>query len=1557
MSKLFSKTKALLSIVLVLCLLAVMLPTGIGVLTAGAEQPTTDTWDGTSKPFANYNDSLDADGKIKPEFANGTVAYQITSAEELKFLSDVLAAAPTNTETAITGVYVEWAYGDYKFPGNTNYGVFSGAKFELLCDIDLNGDTYAWTPIGTDVDKKKFHGTFEGNGHTISNLKCTSSTAGQFGLFGCAGASSIIQNLTVKNATFAITAASSAIGGIVGKMNDSRNEDASKLINCHVINVSITSATSGTSPVGGLVGQLGNNGGAYEITGCSVQGGTLGGRQQFGGLVGYVYTSATTANTTDAAKVTVSNSYCSAALTVNVVSLNVGGLFGKITATNQSVGTGRVDMTVTNCHFVGSINKAFPISGTTPTGLTLIGVYYRTGWYYNPSKDTYGTTTPTVVAGTEYSAEAFANGTVTQLLNGTQSDLWIQGTNYPIHKQDLPELTTLTVAGQEIPLKSGVYTYKTTVDHDKETVPVIADSSTCTVNTEITSLDLGIAGTSTKLTVQVTSANKLLTRTYTVEVYRNPKPWDGTIEPFENYSDSLTTNAAGNTIVKKDFFQGKQVYQITNAKQLAFLSKILEKGFTRSNDRFVEGWTSGNRSCYEVTLSAEELGTDKPQTFYFPGQHLYGGVFAGDSLDACPTFNLCCDIDLNGEEQNWTPIGADCTDSNRNLYCYSGKFEGNGHTISNLSCTRNSDATGTGYLGLFGYGTSQTVIKNLIVKNAKITDNGTTSAYIGGIIGRITLSNDATTKASSLVNCHVINSQIKSNNATASISVYLGGLFGYAATTGGIYNVDQCSVQVGTLDSYKQNFGGLIGNVALGAVNVTESFCSAELSTAVTINCGGLIGTFGDAVAVKMENCHFVGAFNQLYPISYKTTANLSLSNTYYVENYYDGTSKEPVDAGAGVVDANEDGVNDNEYSAQAFADGTVTKLLNANDANDADVWATSMAGYPVVSKLAATVNGALVDEGTQARTKTTTGLRFRFLMNTEAQVSGLQEYGVLLAKESSVPNGMYFGAVTTGNMQHKAAFDIKTNTEVETLVAAKVENPIVGENTLTGTYDNFAAVVAISKAANVTTEYAARASAKYIDALGQEIVVYSDPIWSQNPNDNINSLEKVAAKAAVDNNWEYDAAEKAYLNGVIKTAVGDISKELTNTYNKIRLVRSGNAKALNVAYLGGSITAGQNSYGTGGDNNDDNYYSALHSWRALTTKWLENTYDVEVNEIPSAIGGTGSIYGAHRVYDHLDLGNTTPDLVFIEFAANDYLDSKAGINPNPGLYMESIIRSIYKKAPKADIVMVITTTWETKDYTTEDQNVARSQHLAVAEKFGIRCIEVGQSLWADLQEECTTESKTMQWTKDLTIDQILAEREAGNIWWKYFSDSAHPAKAGYAKYAQYIQEDLGAILDEKFFMDSDILVDLSKYELAEGLPENPRIDTFEGLELSGDFEIQTTPSKGGDKITDPVGSITSTKVGASFTFQFTGDYLGIWTYGKAKDVADAGYMKVKIGDTEYDDVAINGGNHKLTSYTLAANETHTVTVTLEAGANDTVNFDLRYILTSGGDGVITPAN
>jgi hypothetical protein len=126
---------------------------------------------------------------------------------------------------------------------------------------------------------------------------------------------------------------------------------------------------------------------------------------------------------------------------------------------------------------------------------------------------------------------------------------------------------------------------------------------------------------------------------------------------------------------------------------------------------------------------------------------------------------------------------------------FTGKYNGDGHTVSNLFISR----AGTQYVGLFGYTTSGSEIKDLGLENVNFTGGD----YTGGLIGM---------NRGTLRNCYS-EGQIKS-----STGYLAGGLVAYATTGSNIYdcysNVEVTRSSGGTY----QYVGGFCGYHGSGQI-------------------------------------------------------------------------------------------------------------------------------------------------------------------------------------------------------------------------------------------------------------------------------------------------------------------------------------------------------------------------------------------------------------------------------------------------------------------------------------------------------------------------------------------------------------------------------------------------------------------------------------------------------------------------------------------------------------------------------------------------------------------
>lgn len=149
-------------------------------------------------------------------------------------------------------------------------------------------------------------------------------------------------------------------------------------------------------------------------------------------------------------------------------------------------------------------------------------------------------------------------------------------------------------------------------------------------------------------------------------------------------------------------------------------------------------------------------------------------------------FKLTQDINLN--QGKWMPIGTwKCNKKDNDRY-FAGKFDGNGHTISNMQIEWVNAENNEASWGLFGrlYGTSASSedtyasVTNLIIDNAHIQKKKDTAPVGKSVIKIGTVAGDMTQFAE-ISNIIIRNSQITDNEETYSApnSFRVGGVVGY----------------------------------------------------------------------------------------------------------------------------------------------------------------------------------------------------------------------------------------------------------------------------------------------------------------------------------------------------------------------------------------------------------------------------------------------------------------------------------------------------------------------------------------------------------------------------------------------------------------------------------------------------------------------------------------------------------------------------------------------------------------------------------------------------------
>ena len=167
---------------------------------------------------------------------------------------------------------------------------FKGITVKLTSNLDLGNE--AWTPIGLDSYNKNFKGVFDGQNHTISNLKVTHAKTA--GLFGCMNQGAV-RNLVVDG--LEITSNHYA-GGIVAWIEKGAYDVA--IDHCIVKNGTIASSPElvdskydNGDKVGGIIGY------AYKPTGITdntVVNLTITAYRDLAGVAGYATATTITGN-------------------------------------------------------------------------------------------------------------------------------------------------------------------------------------------------------------------------------------------------------------------------------------------------------------------------------------------------------------------------------------------------------------------------------------------------------------------------------------------------------------------------------------------------------------------------------------------------------------------------------------------------------------------------------------------------------------------------------------------------------------------------------------------------------------------------------------------------------------------------------------------------------------------------------------------------------------------------------------------------------------------------------------------------------------------------------------------------------------------------------------------------------------------------------------------------------------------------------------------------------------------------------------------------------------
>ena len=646
--------------------------------------------------------------------------------------------------------------------------------YKLMTDVDLNGsEDFQWTPIGywiSSTNYYSFGGHFDGNNRAVSGLYINSS-ANRVGFFGYADGATI-KNLSVSGDTVATSG--NYAGGIVGIA-----EGVMLISNCN--NGCSVNCKSGNMNVGGIIGYSSS---VLTITNCYNTGDIstndfnvlLSEGDAFsGGIIGRSASSSLTVN----------DCYN----TGNIISVggnhpNSGGIVG------YSIST-----TISNTYNTGSINAMYydyP-SGAFSGGILgncnstniinsyNVGTVYRTGFldYFVQNGYVYDTL---LFFDTIKTAGIVGSGGVT-VVNCFYLDTCAVNNTYGGSPMVANAMRTSDFVSM---LNDGFCAW------EQDVAPQVNDGYPI--------LTMIAQEAYTESATDLTAVSATLNGYVTVEhATISSKGFE-----YRELGDSTFTaiNVAGNS---NDFsFWLNGLTPNTTYEYRTFVN-VVECPYT----------AYGNIQTFEVSwLNADTIFIyDADMLQWVADRCNSGTTFAGKYIQLMNNIVL----PLN-QPNNMTSIGRYPS------YPFSGTFDGNGLTISNLYI----DQPNTEYQGFFGY----TLNANLYeVGLVNITASGRN--YTGGMV--------AYAQNTYMRDCYV-------NGGTLFALSYCGGLVGYQqqgtnSIISGCYNT--CTV------SGNHYVGGLVGFSNYSTVR------NSYVAASVAGQGNGVGAIIGGANDVLMYNCYF----------------------------------------------------------------------------------------------------------------------------------------------------------------------------------------------------------------------------------------------------------------------------------------------------------------------------------------------------------------------------------------------------------------------------------------------------------------------------------------------------------------------------------------------------------------------------------------------------------------------------------------------------------------------------------------------------------------------------
>ncbi|MDX9900250.1 MAG: GLUG motif-containing protein, partial [Aliarcobacter sp.] len=837
-----------------------------------------------------------------------------------------------------------------------------GIKYKLTENLDLT------TISGWNIARLK--GTFDGTGHTLSNLNIDQNFNKDVGIFGKLD-NATVSNLTINGATVKGYGNTGTLAG-----SSSNNSVISAVI---VTGTTITGGSDGN--IGGLVG-LNTTG--STISGSSTAGTLSGTGVNSGGLVGFNNSAATTLTNSSS----IYNS--SSSVNLNVTASQVGGLVGKNSGSkiDSSNATGNVNFNSSNNTYTTSYQDIGGLVGLNTASSTISNS--------NASGTVSGNENIGGLVGLHESSSTIENSYATGAVKGTtdvgglvgqSSSSTITGSSARTNTNTVSVHSSGTNIGGLVG-----YTLSSTISDSYSEKNVSTNTNSNQIG--------GLIGYASGTTISNSNASGTVNGGYDVGglvgwLSNGSKIISGSY--YGGTSVSGTRNIGGlvgsdyldkgnnnnqnsvlhdtTTYISNSFYNADTV-NINSGKNVT-LGAIYNKQFT--------DWMSANRF---VLVASDRFGTADSNGYYGITASNIEFVLGYAYHDGIK-FKVTENIDLSsiahsdgtsGNLFQWHlaqfgRMGAD-----------GASFDGAGFMLSNLNVTQNFNND----IGLFGRVVNAEV-KNLNLSNTTISAYSNIGSLVGynhkGTISGINLSNATVTGTSTtnssvggLVGYSKANSTISNINSsltplTGTISSsgnYVGGLVGYNEST----DISNAHTNVTLSGSGSNFFGGLVGYNT--SSNITNSSTTGSLTGTSKNYLGGVVGynTTNSDISNTTSSFTITGTGNYVGGlVGYNTTnsdiTNSSTSGAISGGSYIGGLVGQNTGSGATITGSHSTGaVTGTSYVGGLVGDNSSSAIIDSSYHTTGTVTGTNYVGGLVGQNY----NSAIIRNNSYVSNTTITG-------------------------------------------------------------------------------------------------------------------------------------------------------------------------------------------------------------------------------------------------------------------------------------------------------------------------------------------------------------------------------------------------------------------------------------------------------------------------------------------------------------------------------------------------------------------------------------------------------